>query len=335
MKPTPETSSDREATRNVGSTHDEDDDDQPMYVIKRDGSKQEIHFDKITERISKLCDMKPPLDRRYVDPVKIAQKVIIGIYPGVKTTELDTLAAETAAYQSVRHFDLDSLAARIVISSLQKETLGDIVKVAEKLHAYVNPKTGKRGKLISDDALAFIQRNGDALKETMDYERDFQQSYFGFMTLKKSYLIKCNGKPVERLQDLFMRTSVGMHMPDNAGAASDEENLRALVACIETYEYLSKGFFIHATPTLFNSGTCTPQMSSCFLVDMKEDSIDGIYDTLKQCAMISKSAGGIGVSISKIRASQSYISGTGGDSNGIVPMLRVFNDTARYVDQGE
>ena len=189
------------------------------------------------------------------------------------------------------------------------------------LYTYVNPRTGKDAPLLSDEVYKVIMDNADDLDSTIIYNRDFGYDYFGFKTLERSYLLKLNGNIVERPQHMLMRVSVGIHLDD-------------LAAVKETYELMSKKYFTHATPTLFNSGTPKPQMSSCFLLTMKDDSIDGIYDTLKQTAKISQSAGGIGLSIHNIRATGSYISGTNGTSNGIVPMLRVFNDTARYVDQG-
>lgn len=288
-----------------------------MNVIKRDGRKEVIMFDKITARIRKLCYGLNEL----VDPLKVAMRVIEGLYDGVTTSELDTLAAEIAATMTVSHPDYARLAARISVSNLHKNTKKTFSEVMTDLYKYVNPRTGKDAPLLSDEVYKIIQENAEELDSTIIYNRDFGYDYFGFKTLERSYLLKLNGQIVERPQHMLMRVSIGIHLND-------------LAAAKETYELMSKKFFTHATPTLFNSGTPKPQMSSCFLLTMKDDSIDGIYDTLKQTAKISQSAGGIGLSIHNIRATGSYISGTNGTSNGIVPMLRVYNDTARYVDQG-
>ncbi len=288
-----------------------------MFVEKRDGRREPIMFDKITARIRKLCYGLNEL----VDPVKVAMRVIEGLYDGVTTSELDNLAAEIAATMTTSHPDYAKLAARISVSNLHKNTKKTFSEVMTDLYEYVNPRTNQRSPLIADDVYEVIQKNKELLDSTIIYNRDFQYDYFGFKTLERSYLLKINGKIAERPQHMLMRVSVGIH-PDNMEAA------------IETYELMSKKYFTHATPTLFNAGTPKPQMSSCFLLTMKDDSIDGIYDTLKQTAKISQSAGGIGLSIHNVRATGSYISGTNGTSNGIVPMLRVFNDTARYVDQG-
>jgi ribonucleoside-diphosphate reductase alpha chain len=288
-----------------------------MDVIKRDGRKEPIMFDKITARVRKLCYGLNEL----VDPVKVAMRVIEGLYDGVTTSELDNLAAEVAATMTTSHPDYARLAARISVSNLHKNTKKSFTRVMTDLYEYVNPRTGKKAPLLSKEVYKVIMDNADELDSTIIYNRDFGYDYFGFKTLERSYLLKLNGKIVERPQHMLMRVSIGIHLND-------------LAAAIETYELMSKKYFTHATPTLFNSGTPKPQMSSCFLLTMKEDSIDGIYDTLKQTAKISQSAGGIGLSIHNIRATGSYISGTNGTSNGIVPMLRVYNDTARYVDQG-
>jgi len=288
-----------------------------MYVLKRDGRKEPIMFDKITARIKKLCYGFNPL----VDPVRVAMRVIEGLYDGVTTSELDNLAAEIAATMTTTHPDYASLAARISVSNLHKNTLKSFSETMKDLHEYVNPITGKKASLISDEVYKVIKKNAEELDSKIIYNRDFGYDYFGFKTLERSYLLKINGQIVERPQHMLMRVSVGIHLDD-------------LEAVIDTYELMSKKYFTHATPTLFNSGTPKPQMSSCFLLTMQDDSIDGIYDTLKQTAKISQSAGGIGLSIHNIRSTGSYISGTNGTSNGIVPMLRVFNDTARYVDQG-
>ena len=288
-----------------------------MYVLKRDGRKEPIMFDKITARIKKLCYSFNPL----VDPVRVAMRVIEGLYDGVTTSELDNLAAEIAATMTTTHPDYASLAARISVSNLHKNTIKSFSETMKDLHYYVNPITGKKASLISDEVYKVIKKNAEELDSKIIYNRDFGYDYFGFKTLERSYLLKINGQIVERPQHMLMRVSVGIHLDD-------------LEAVTDTYELMSKKYFTHATPTLFNSGTPKPQMSSCFLLTMQDDSIDGIYDTLKQTAKISQSAGGIGLSIHNIRSTGSYISGTNGTSNGIVPMLKVFNDTARYVDQG-
>lgn len=289
-----------------------------MYVIKRDGNRESVKFDKITARIQKLCY---GLEPNHVTPISVAMKVIEGIYEGVTTSELDNLAAETAASLTTKHPDFALLASRIAVSNLHKNTNKSFSKTMQALYNYIDPKTGKKAPLIADDVYEIIMKNAQELDSTIIYDRDFGYDYFGFKTLERSYLLKINGKVVERPQHMLMRVSVGIHKDDIASA-------------IETYNLMSERWFTHATPTLFNAGTPKPQMSSCFLLTMKNDSIDGIYDTLKSCAKISQSAGGIGLSIHNIRATGSYIRGTNGTSNGIIPMLRVFNDTARYVDQG-
>ena len=288
-----------------------------MFVLKRDGRREQIMFDKITARVRKLCYGLNEL----VDPLKVAMRVIEGLYDGVTTSELDNLAAEIAATMTTAHPDYARLAARISVSNLHKNTKKTFSEVMEDLYTYVNPRTGKDAPLLSDEVYNVIIENKDRLDSTIIYNRDFGYDYFGFKTLERSYLLKLNGQIAERPQHMLMRVSIGIHLND-------------LDAAIETYELMSKKYFTHATPTLFNSGTPKPQMSSCFLLAMKDDSIDGIYDTLKQTAKISQSAGGIGLSIHNVRATGSYIAGTNGTSNGIVPMLKVFNDTARYVDQG-
>ncbi|MEL6483301.1 MAG: ribonucleoside-diphosphate reductase subunit alpha [Bacteroidota bacterium] len=288
-----------------------------MFVVKRDGKKEPVMFDKITARVRKLCYGLNGL----VDPVKVTMRVIEGLYDGVTTSELDNLAAEIAATMNTTHPDYAKLAARISISNLHKNTKKSFSETMKDLYEYVNPRTGKKAPLISDEVFEVISNNAEILDSTIIYNRDFGYDYFGFKTLERSYLLKINGNIAERPQHMLMRVAVGIHLND-------------MDAAVETYELMSKKYFTHATPTLFNSGTPKPQMSSCFLLAMREDSIDGIYDTLKQTAKISQSAGGIGLSIHNVRATGSYIAGTNGTSNGIVPMLRVFNDTARYVDQG-
>jgi ribonucleoside-diphosphate reductase alpha chain len=289
-----------------------------MFVIKRNGKKEAVHFDKITSRVMKLSY---GLHLKQDDIIEIAKKVIAGIYNNVTTTELDNLAAETAASFTTKHPDFAVLAARIAVSNLHKNTVKSFSETAGLLYYYIDDKTNEPAPLIADDIFAIIQENADRLNASIIYERDYHFDFFGFKTLEKSYLLKVNGKITERPQHMFMRVALGIHKAD-------------IDAAIETYNLMSEKWFIHATPTLFNAGTPKPQMSSCFLLSMKDDSISGIYDTLKNCAQISQSAGGIGLNIHNIRATGSYIKGTNGTSNGIIPMLRVFNDTARYVDQG-
>src|SRR4051812_9957393 len=289
-----------------------------MLVLKRDGHRESVKFDKITARIEKLCY---GLDPKFVNPVEVAMKVINGLYDGVSTQELDNLAAEISAALTTRHPDFAKLAARIAVSNLHKVTSKSFSNTMKRLYTYVDPKTGQNAPLISKETWKVIKDNAAELDEAIIYDRDFGYDYFGFKTLERSYLMKVDGKTVERPQHLLMRVAVGIHGED-------------IAAAIETYNLMSEKWFTHATPTLFNAGTPRPQLSSCFLLTMKDDSIDGIYDTLKQTAKISQSAGGIGLSIHNVRAKGSYIKGTGGTSNGIVPMLRNFDMTARYVDQG-
>lgn len=288
-----------------------------MFVVKRDGRKEAVQFDKITARIKKLCYGLNAL----VDPTKVAMKVIEGLYDGVSTSELDSLAAEVAATMTVQHPDFALLASRISVSNLHKNSDKSFSETMERLYNYVDPKTGEKAPLLADDVYQVIKDNAAQLDSAIIYDRDFNYDYFGFKTLERAYLLKLDGKIAERPQHMLMRVSIGIHKED-------------IDAAIDTYNLMSEKWFTHATPTLFNAGTPKPQMSSCFLLTMQDDSIAGIYDTLKQTAQISQSAGGIGLSIHNVRATGSYIKGTNGTSNGIVPMLRVFNDTARYVDQG-
>ena len=289
-----------------------------MLVVKRDGRRESVKFDKITARIEKLCN---GLNNDYVKPVEIAKKVIDGLYDGVSTIELDNLAAETAATMTTKHPDFAKLAARISISNLHKVTETSFSNTMKRMYEYINPKTGENAALLSKEVYGIIRANAKKLDEAINYSRDYNYDYFGYKTLERSYLMKLDGKIVERPQHMLMRVSVGIHGEDVASA-------------IKTYDLMSEKWFTHATPTLFNAGTPKPQLSSCFLLSMQDDSIDGIYDTLKQCAKISQSAGGIGLSIHNVRATGAYIKGTNGTSNGIVPMLRNFDMTARYVDQG-
>jgi len=288
-----------------------------MHVIKRNGTREPVHFDKITSRIGKLAWGLA----KEVDPIEIAKKVVIGVYSGVTTTELDELAAQTAAHMVTVHPDYGLLAARIEVSNLHKNTKKSFSEVVEDLYRYINPRSNEAGPLISDRVYAIVKANEATLNAAIVYDRDFGYDYFGIKTLTKSYLLKIDGVIAERPQHMLMRVALGIHHED-------------LEAAIETYNLMSLKWFTHASPTLFNAGTQRPQLSSCFLLAMKGDCIEGIYDTLKQCAIISKNAGGIGVAIHCIRGTGSYIKGTNGTSNGIVPMLRVYNNTARYVDQG-
>ncbi|CAE7335634.1 RNR1 [Symbiodinium sp. CCMP2592] len=288
-----------------------------QYVIKRDGTHQEVKFDNITKRIQALCD---GLDSDFIDPVRITMKVLDGFHSGIATAQIDELAAETCAYMSQKHPDFSILAARIAVSNLHKCTSDSFAETCRALHEY-RDKQGRQASLISEEVAKFVREKAGELDEAIVYKRDYDYDYFGFKTLEKSYLLRVHGRIVERPQHLLMRVACGIHCGNVEKA-------------IETYDLMSRRLYTHATPTLFNSGTPCPQMSSCFLLKMKEDSIDGIYDTLRQCALISKSAGGIGVAISNTRAKGSYIRGTNGYSNGLVPMLRNFNETARYVDQG-
>jgi ribonucleoside-diphosphate reductase alpha chain len=288
-----------------------------MNVIKRNGKKETVKFDKITARIQKLSYGLSPL----VDVIEVTKKVIEGIYDGVTTTELDNLAAETAASLTTKHPDYALLASRIAVSNLHKNTEKSFSATMRRLHDYTDSATGRKMPLLADDIMEIIEANAELLDSSIIYDRDFGFDYFGFKTLEKSYLLRIDGVIAERPQHMYMRVSIGIHKED-------------IESAIKTYHLMSERWFTHATPTLFNAGTPKPQMSSCFLLTMKDDSIDGIYDTLKQTAKISQSAGGIGLSIHNVRATGSYIGGTNGTSNGIIPMLRVFNDTARYVDQG-
>src|SRR6478735_1755277 len=252
-----------------------------MFVIKRDGKQESVKFDKITARIEKLCyGLNPAL----VDPVDVAKKVIEGLFDGVTTSELDNLAAETAASLTTKHPDYALLASRIAVSNLHKNTIKSFSETMKLLYNYVDNKTGKNAALLADDVYEIIEKNAEELDSSIIYDRDFGFDYFGFKTLEKSFLLKLDGQIAERPQHLFMRVSVGIHKED-------------IESAIKTYNLMSERWFTHATPTLFNSGTPKPQMSSCFLLTMKEDSIDGIYDTLKQTAKISQSAGGIGLAI--------------------------------------
>ncbi|RLM78982.1 ribonucleoside-diphosphate reductase large subunit-like [Panicum miliaceum] len=289
-----------------------------MYVVKRDGRQESVHFDKITARLKKLSY---GLSAEHCDPVLVAQKVCAGVYKGITTNQIGELAAETAAAMTASHPDYASLAGRIAVSNLHKKTMKSFSETVKVLYMHCDERSGLMAPMIADDAYEIVMKNAACLDSEINYDRDFDYDYFGFKTLERSYLLKVGGKVMERPQHMLMRVSVGIHKDD-------------IESAVRTYHMMSQRWFTHASPTLFNAGTPRPQLSSCFLICMKDDSIEGIYDTLSECAAISKSAGGIGVSIHNIRATGSYIRGTNGTSNGIVPMLRVFNDTARYVDQG-
>ena len=288
-----------------------------MDIIKRNGSREPLKLEKISSRIKKLTY---GLNER-VDPDKVSTKVVSGLYDGVSSTELDQLSAETAASMVTVHPDFGKLAARIAITALYKDVEKDFSVIAKKLYEYINPKTGDKAGMISDEVYSVIQKYSQELDAKIVHDRDFNFDYFGFMTLRKSYLLKIDSQAAETPQHLYMRVAVGIW----------RDNLDMVQ---KTYDMLSQGLFTHATPTLFNASTNRPQLSSCFLLDIDDDSIPGIYKTLSDCALISQSAGGIGINIHKIRAKGSYIKGTNGHSNGIIPMLKVFNETARYVDQG-
>ena len=289
-----------------------------MQVVKRTGKREDVSFDKITARVKKLCY---GLNSEFVEPITIAKKVILGLYDGVSTTELDNLAAETAASMAAHHPDYALLAARIAVSNLHKNTSKSFSKTIKDLYTYVDPANGEPAGMISSETYEIVQKHKDKLDSAIIFDRDYDFDYFGFKTLERSYLLRMYGRVVERPQHMLMRAAIGIHGDDVDGA-------------IETYNLMSEKWFVHATPTLFNAGTPKPQLSSCFLLSMTDDSISGIFETLSRCAKISQSAGGIGLSIHNVRAQGSYIKGTGGTSNGIIPMLKVFNDTARYVDQG-
>ncbi|DAC51749.1 MAG TPA: ribonucleoside-diphosphate reductase subunit alpha, partial [Candidatus Poseidoniales archaeon] len=289
-----------------------------MQVVNRKGEREDVRFDAILDKLRRLAE---GLDQNWVDPTTLTKLTIEGLYDGVTTRELDQLAAETAASLVSHHPDYSKLAARISVDDLHRSTKEVFSDVITDLREYIDPESKKHAPLISEEVYDIIMANAEVLNNHIDYERDFNYDYFGFKTLERSYLLRLDGEIAERPQHMLMRVAVGIHHGD-------------IDKALRTYDLMSNGYFTHATPTLFNSGTPMPQMSSCFLLTMQDDSLHGIYDTLKQCALISKSAGGIGLSIHHIRAKGSYIKGTNGTSNGIVPMLRVFNDTARYVDQG-
>ena len=289
-----------------------------MLVTKRDGSKEPVRFEKVSNRIKK---MTYGLNPDYVDAMEIAQKVISGIYDGISTQELDNLSAETAASLIPKHPDYSILASRIAVSRLHKVTKKKFSETIHDLYNYIDPETNQPAGLINDDTYNAVMKYKQKFDGAIIHERDFDFEYFGFKTLEKSYLLKMYGQVAESPQHMYMRVSVGIW-------GDDIKNV------LKTYELLSNHMMTHATPTLFNAGTKKPQLSSCFLLMMSDDSIPGIYKTLSDIAIISQNAGGVGLAIHNVRGTGSYIKGTNGTSNGIVPMLKVFNETARYVDQG-
>jgi ribonucleoside-diphosphate reductase alpha chain len=288
-----------------------------LCVLKRNGKREEIAFDKILNRVKKLGNKEPPLQVQYS---QLVMKVIDQIYDNINTSKIDELTAEQCASLCTKHLDYGELASRIIISNNHKNTLPSFYKSMKILYE-AKDIHGTQTPLLHKDTWRVIQDNKKELDEMIDYERDFLIDYFGFKTLERAYLMRVDKKVIERIQHMWLRVSVGIH----------GDNMKAVK---ETYDLMSQKYFTHATPTLYNSGTPRPQLSSCYLLGMESDSIDGIYNTLKECATISKWAGGIGLHMHNIRSTGSHIRGTNGTSNGIVPMLRVFNMTARYVDQG-
>jgi ribonucleotide reductase alpha subunit len=288
-----------------------------IKVTKRNGKKEPLMLDKILERINQQTY---GLDARWIQPFDIAQKVIEGITPDIETRILDTLAMETAAALTVKHPDYATLAARIAITALHKETNKSFSQTVKDLYNYFDPNTRKHSPVVSESFYKLVSKNSDELDSAIVHSRDHNFDYFGYKVLERSYLLKLNGKVAERPQYMYMRTALQV-WGDN------------LPKVFETYNLLSEGYYTHATPTLFNSGTGRPQLSSCFLLDVQDDSIEGIFNTLKESAQISKNAGGIGISFNKVRAKGTYIAGTNGTSNGIIPFLKIYNETARAVDQ--
>lgn len=283
-------------------------DSRSIFVTKRDGKTEALRPDKIMRRVSSICQ---DLDLRYLHPEAITRKVIQGLNDGISTIQVDELTSQTAAYMATQHPDYSLIAGRICVSSLHKTTPDRFCSFFQRLRDYVDPP------VVSEDAYEFVQTNARTIDVAIMDANDFNIDYFAYKTMEKSYLLKINDNIVERPQYMFMRTAIGIHAPN-------------LSRVLETYNYLSEGYFIHATPTLFNACTFRPQMASCFLLSMEDISIEGVYDTVKRCAIILNYSGGIGLSVSSVPAGQS----SGGTGDGIVPMLRVFNNTSRYVDQG-
>lgn len=288
-----------------------------IKVIKRNGKKEPVMLDKILDRITQQTY---GLDQKWIVPFEVAQKVIEGIMPDIQTSVLDSLAMETAASLTTKHPDYSTLAARLAITALHKETKKSFSETVSDLYKYIDPKTRKHSPIVSKVFRDIVKKHADELDSAIVHSRDHNFDYFGFKTLEKSYLLKLDGKVAERPQYMYMRTALQVCGEDIQGV-------------IDTYNLLSEGYYTHATPTLFNSGTTRPQLSSCFLLDTESDSIEGIFNTLKESAQISKNAGGIGISFTKVRAKGTYIAGTNGTSNGIIPFLKIFNETARAVDQ--
>jgi hypothetical protein len=288
-----------------------------MKVKKRDGSLEEMRYDKITRRISVFCS---DLNLEYIDPTYVTLKVTQGIYDGISTTELDVLAAETAAAMVTTHPDYAILAGRLAVSNLHKTTHKKFSQCIKELHSFVEPKTGKESSLIDTDIYKFVIENKEVLDGAIRQERDLEFDYFGYKTLERSYLLKIGERVVERPQYLYMRVAVGICKGD-------------INEALRIYDDLSGHFYTHATPTLFNAGTLRPQMSSCFLIGNKGDDIDGLFDTIKDVAKISKWAGGIGLHVHDVRAKGSYIKGTGGQSDGLLPMMKTYNEVARWINQ--
>jgi len=288
-----------------------------IKVTKRNGKKEPVNFDKIVDRITQQTY---GLDQKWIVPFEIAQKVIEGITPDIKTSVLDNLAMETAAALTTKHPDYSVLAARLAITALHKETKKSFSSTVKDLYNYIDPKRNEHSPIVSEDFKDFVIKHKDQLDSAIVHSRDHNFDYFGYKTLEKSYLLKINGKIAERPQYMYMRTAIQV-------CGDNIEDI------IDTYNTLSDGYYTHATPTLFNSGTRRPQLSSCFLLDTESDSIEGIFNTLKESAQISKNAGGIGINFNKTRSTGTYIAGTNGFSNGIVPFLKIYNETARAVDQ--
>ena len=289
-----------------------------MKVKKRNGELEEMRYDKITKRISVLCH---DLNMEYIDPTFVTLKVTSGIYDGISTTELDVLAAETAAAMVTTHPDYAKLAGRLAVSNLHKTTPKKFSQCIKELHSFIEPKTSKESSLIDTDVYQFVMTNKEILDGAIDQDRDLDFDYFGIKTLERSYLLKIGSRIVERPQYLYMRVAVGICKGD-------------LYMALRIYDDLSQHFYTHATPTLFNAGTKRPQMSSCFLIGNKGDDIDGLFDTIADVAKISKWAGGIGLHVHDVRAKGSYIKGTGGESDGLLPMMKTYNEVARWINQG-
>ncbi len=289
-----------------------------MKVKKRDGSLEEMRYDKITKRISILCH---DLNMEYIDPTYVTLKVTQGIYDGISTIELDNLAAETAVAMTTTHPDYSKLAGRISVSSLHKSTPKKFSQAIKELYSFIEPRTGKQSSLIDETLYKFVLQNREAIDSAVVMDRDFDFDYFGIKTLERSYLLKIGQRIVERPQYMYMRVALGICKGD-------------LEMGLRIYDDLSKHLYTHATPTLFNAGTPRPQMSSCFLIGNKGDDINGLFNTIKDVANISKWAGGIGLHVHDVRAKGAYIKGTGGLSDGLLPMMKTYNEVARWINQG-